>query len=348
MSTVAKKLSGSASACAPATLQACSSDKADYRRLCATEPSISLFATDWWLDAAAGPGNWDVALARSNDRIVGAMPFSMVERFGMRVLQNPPLTPRLGPWVLHNGEKTASRLANEQRIMQALIAQLPRFDHFQQTWNAECLNWLPFYWNGFSQTTEYTYVISPLHDTDALWNGLESARRKHCKQGVDRFKLRVRDDLPLDAFIALQKMTLERRGVAASYTADDLHRIDAACAQRNCRKILMVVDEAGRHCAGTYTVWDGNCAYALIKGSDPTLFHTGAPSFCQWESIKFSATVASKYDFLGNMNATIEPYVRSFGSVQTPIFSISKTPSRLLRLRRSLQAVIDLTGKSPT
>ena len=341
MSTVVKESGAGSSPSSPPARQACSaSDKADYSRLCAAQPSIPLFATDWWLDAAAGAANWDVALERSNGRIVGAMPFAIAQRLGMRVLQNPPLTPRLGPWVLPNGEKTASRLANEQRIMQALIAQLPRFDHFRQTWNKELTNWLPFYWNGFTQSTEYTYVIAPLNDTDALWNGLESARRKHCKQGVERFKLRVRDDLPLDAFIALQNMTLEQRGVQASYSADDLRRIDAACAQRNCRKILIVVDEAGRHCAGTYTVWDSNCAYALIKGSDPALAHTGAPSFCQWDSIKFSATVAPKYDFLGNMNASIEPYVRSFGSVQTPIFSISKTPSRLLRLRQSLMGAI--------
>jgi hypothetical protein len=64
--------------------------------------------------------------------------------------------------------------------------------------------------------------------------------------------------------------------------------------------------------------------------------HTQAPSVCQWEAIKFSATVAPKYDFLGNMNPSIEPYVRSFGTVQTPVFTITKTPSRLLRLRRGL------------
>jgi lipid II:glycine glycyltransferase (peptidoglycan interpeptide bridge formation enzyme) len=225
--------------------------------------------------------------------------------------------------------------------MQSLIEQLPRFDHFRQTWNKGFSNWLPFYWNGFSQTTEYTYVLSPLNDVDALWNGLDSSRRKHCKQGVERFRLRVRDDLPVDAFIALHKMTLEHRGVAPSFSDDYLRRLDAVCEQRNCRKILIVVDEAGRHCAGTYTIWDSKCAYALIKGSDPEMSHTGAPSLCQWESIKFSSTVASKYDFLGNMNESIEPYVRSFGTVQTPVFSISKTPSRLLRLRQGLMSAID-------
>ena len=317
------------------------SNKAEYGKLCETESSIPIFSKDWWLDATAGASNWDVALVIMNGRIVGALPFFTVERFGMKVIQHPALTPRLGPWILPTGEKTPSSLDTEQKIMRALIEQLPRFDHFSQTWDKGMSNWLPFYWNGFSQTTEYTYVLSPLNDVESIWNRLDGARRKHCKHSVERFKLRVRDDLPIDAFIALQKMSLKRRGVDRPYSDDDLRRLDAVCAQRNCRKILIVVDEAGRHCAGTYTVWDSNSAYAFIKGSDPEMFHTNAPSLCQWESIKFSATVASKYDFLGNMNESIEPYVRSFGTVQTPVFSISKTPSRLLRLRQGLKSVIN-------
>lgn len=316
------------------------SNKAEYSLLCETEPSIPIFSKDWWLDATAGAGNWDVALAKMDGNIVGAMPFVTVGRFGMTVIQHPALTPRLGPWILPGRENAARKLGTEQQIMQALVEQLPTFDLFRQTWSSGISNWLPFYWKGFSQTTDYTYVVSPLNDLDSVWRHFDSARRKHCKHSVERFKLRVRDDLPLDAFMALQKMSLQRRGIERAYSDDYLRRLDAACIRRNCRKILIVTDEAGRHCAGTYTVWDSNCAYALIKGGDPAKFHTQAPSLCQWESIKFSATVTSQYDFLGNTNAVIEPYVRSFGSAQTPIFSISKIPSRLLRLREGLKSVM--------
>lgn len=316
------------------------SNRAEYSLLCETETSIPIFSKDWWLDATAGAGNWDVALVKMDGNIVGALPFVTVERFGMKVIQHPALTPRLGPWIHPSRENAGRKLGTQHQIMKALIEQLPSFDLFRQTWSSGISNWLPFHWKGFSQTTDYTYVVSPLNDLDSVWRHFDSARRKHCKHSVERFKLRVRDDLPLDAFIALQKMSLQRRGIGRAYSDNYLHRLDAACVQRNCRKILIVTDEAGRHGAGTYTVWDSNCAYALIKGSDPAMLHTQAPSLCQWESIKFSATVTSQYDFLGNTNAMIEPYVRSFGGAQTPIFSISKIPSRLLRLREGLKSVI--------
>jgi len=311
-------------------------NKAEYRTLCTAEPSIPIFSNAWWLDAVAGTDGWDVALARANGRIVGAMPFYITRRYGMKVIQQPPLTPVLGPWIRDCEGSRATRLSTQQRIMQSLIEQLPRFDHFSQTWHKDLSNWLPFYWNGFSQSTEYTYVIPELDDLDRVWNRIDPARRKHCRTAVARHNLRVREDLPLDAFLALHKMTIENRGVAQAFTDDCLRRLDAACVEHKRRQLHIVVDEAGRHCAATYTVWDNNCAYALLKGSDPGMHHTQAPSVCQWEAIRFSATVAPKYDFLGNMNPSIEPYVRSFGTEQAPVFTITKTPSRLLRLRRGL------------
>ncbi len=322
----------------PPEEQGASPAKDEYRTLCETEASIPIFSSDWWLDAAVGPANWDVAIVKSNGRIIGAMPFCTARRFGMKVIQQPPLTPFLGPWILSNGKKNSTRLGNEQKIMQSLIEQLPPFDTFRQTFNKGFSNWLPFYWNGFSQSTEYTYVLHGLHDLEEVWNDFESARRKHCKQAAERFT--VREDLPVDAFLALHKMTLENRGVAQSFTDDCLRRLDQACLARQRRKIQIIVDEAGRHCSGTYTVWDSSCAYALMKGSDPGMQSSGAPSLCQWEAIKFSATVAPKYDFLGNMNPSIEPYVRSYGTEQTCIFTISKTPSRLLRLRQGLKSAL--------
>lgn len=316
------------------------SNQAEYRQLCASEPAIPLFSTDWWLDAVAGSEGWQVALARIKGAIVGAMPYVLSRRYGMRVIGQPVLTPQLGPWLPDGKRRAVRSLTHEQKVMQLLIEQLPPFDHFAQTWPAGRNNWLPFYWHGYAQTTEYTYVLPELGDLDAVWNGLDSARRRHCKQAREQYHLKLRDDLPVDAFIELHRQSLARRGATVQHSDDDIRRLDAACAARNCRRILVVVDQAGRHCAATYGVWDGDCFYALMKGADPAMHHTGGPSLCQWESIKFAATVARRYDFLGNMNATIEPYVRSFGTLQTPLFSISKTPSRLLRLRRGLLSAL--------
>lgn len=315
-------------------------NKADYRKLCEIETSIPIFSRAWWLDAAVGPDGWDVAIAKNDDRIVGAMPYAFARRYGMSVLKQPALSMSLGPWLLPLDGKPATRLASEKKIMQSLIDQLPAFDHFIQNWHSSVTNWLPFYWNGFSQTTHYTYVIPDLTSVNNVWNGFENSARASCKKASERFKMTVRDDLPLDTFIALHRKTLQRRGVVSQYSDDYIRRMDAACAKRNCRKFVVAVNEAGQPCAANYIVWDENSAYGLMNGVDPEMRNTGVASLCMWEIIKHAAKVTKKFDFFGSMNETIEPFVRSFGAQQVPFFVISKTPSRLLRLRRGLQLVM--------
>ena len=50
-----------------------------------------------------------------------------------------------------------------------------------------------------------------------------------------------------------------------------------------------------------------------------------------WEAIQFASTVTQRFDFEGSMMEPVEKFFRAFGATQTPYFSISKTPSRLLK-----------------
>jgi len=88
--------------------------------------------------------------------------------------------------------------------MQALISQLPRYDHFVQNWDHRQTNWLPFYWKGFSQTTRYTYRIEDLKNSDEIWAGLQQNIRTDIKKAANRENLKIRDDLPLSDFYALE------------------------------------------------------------------------------------------------------------------------------------------------
>ena len=96
-------------------------------------------------------------------------------------------------------------------------------------------------------------------------------------------------------------------------------------------KILIAEDEQGRRHAGVYIVWDNTSAYYLMGGGDPDLRNSGATSLCMWEAIQFASTVTQRFDFEGSMMEPVEKFFRAFGATQTPYFSISKTPSRLLK-----------------
>lgn len=310
-----------------------------YRTLCTQEPSIPLFSQAWWLDATAGEGAWDVALVEKGGSIVAAMPYIQRKRYGFTFLGQPTLTQTLGPWLRETDGKSSTKLAQHKDWLQALIAQLPFFAHFTQNWHWKMGNWLPFYWAGFRQTTRYTYILHALGDEPTLWQGLRENIRTDIKKASNRFQLRVRDDLTIDDFLVLNRMTFARQGMVLPYTEAFVHKLDQACAVQQARKIFIAEDEQGRRHAGVYIVWDGNSAYYLMGGGDPELRNSGATSLCMWEAIKFAATVTQRFDFEGSMIEPVEKFFRAFGAQQTPYFTVSKTPSRILKTALFLRSL---------
>lgn len=302
-----------------------------YRTLCDQEHSIPLFSQAWWLNATAGPGNWDVALVKKGDAILASLPYALKKRYGFTLLSQPALTQTLGPWLRKSEGKSAKRLAQEKDWMEGLIDQLPDFDYYAQNWSWQISNWLPFYWRGYRQTLRYTYVLPDLSNLNAIWKEAQVNVRTDVRKAQDRFGMHVRDDLPLDDFIRLNKLTFSRQRMALPYSEEYVKRLDKACVKRQARKILIAEDQDGKQHAGVYIVWDKNSAYYLMGGGDPELRNSGATSLCMWEAIKFAATVTNRFDFEGSMIEPVERFFRAFGGVQTPYFAVHKTPSRVLR-----------------
>jgi hypothetical protein len=206
-----------------------------YRDLCKREPSIPLFSQAWWLDTVCGQDQWDVALVEEHGEPKAAMPYVLQKERGFTVLRHPPLTQTLGPWLSPSKAKTAKRLSREKKLLTALIDQLPPFDHFTQNWHYTQTNWLPFYWRGFQQTTRYTYVLPELDDEPRLWQGLAQNIRGDIRKASERFHIKVRDDLGVDTFLALNKKVFDRQGKPRPYSDDLVCRLDQACRNRPSR-----------------------------------------------------------------------------------------------------------------
>jgi hypothetical protein len=316
--------------------------KDEYRAFCNQEDSLPLFARDWWLDAAVGRRGWDVVLVKSGNLVVASMPYTVRNRYGMRIFSQPALTPLLGPWFRKSEDRPIKQLCSENELMQALIDQLPRFDHFAQTWHPNITNWQPFYWNGFSQTTYYTHILKDLTNTEKLWDGLDSKVRRIIHKAHNEYRLEVRDDLPLEELLKLNHKTFDRQGLSPPYADEFVRRLDQACVNRGCRKLFITVDRRGVPLSGDYCVWDQNSAYNLLSGTDPVYRQSGANSLCLWESIRHAANVTRQYNFCGSMIEPLEVYLRSFGGVHVPYSRVSKTPSFFLRIRESIM----LLGKN--
>jgi lipid II:glycine glycyltransferase (peptidoglycan interpeptide bridge formation enzyme) len=314
------------------------SNKQKYCAHCKIELTIPIFSKPWWLDAVCGKDNWNVVVVEKGGQIIASMPYYMVKRRGMRIITMPKLTQTMGPWLRPSNAKYANQLAEQKDLMTGLIEKLPAYDYFLQNFYYSITNWLPFYWQGFNQTTRYTYVLEEISNTQKIWDGMLPKIRTDIKKAQNRFGLQVSTDSGIDAFLTMNEQTFTRQEMKIPYSKDFVKKLDNACEEHNARRIFFAKDMDGRIHAAVYIVWDENSAYYLMGGSDPDLRNSGANSLCMWEAIKFASTVTKAFDFEGSMNEPVERFFRAFGAKQMPYFQISKINSPFVKIYRDIRS----------
>jgi len=305
------------------------SAKNDYRELCRAEATIHIFSKDWWLDAVCGPENWDVTIVKSGSRIDASLPYYLVRQLGCKVITMPHLTQTMGVWTRYpKSQKYVSQLSLEKKVMTELIDNLPRFDYFQQNFHNSVTNWLPFYWKGFRQTTNYTYIIEDLGDLDRVFQNFKSNIRGKIRKAEKRIE--VTKDSTIEDFYRLNQMTFERQNLRPSYSLEFVQRIDQALKKHKAREIFFAVDAEGRQHSALYLIWDEQSSYVHMVGEDYNLRSSGAGILLVWEAIKFTSDTLglNRFDFEGSMIESIEEVRRSFGARQTPYFTIMKANLR--------------------
>jgi lipid II:glycine glycyltransferase (peptidoglycan interpeptide bridge formation enzyme) len=226
--------------------------------------------------------------------------------------------------------------------MTSLIERLPHYDYFHQRFHYSITNWLPFYWQGFDQTTRYTYVIESLDDLDRVWAQLHERVRRNIRKAEKQ--LAVRTDLDIERFLDINALSFKRQGLALPYSRETVRRLDTACAERQVRRISLAEDAQGRIHAAKYIVWDQNSGYYLMGGADPDLRSSGADTLLMWEAIRFCSTVTRKFDFEGSMIEPIERFFRAFGGDQRPYSRIVRLGRRarfLMAGRDMIKALVD-------
>ena len=314
-------------------------NKDKYRALCLKEFNIPIFSKDWWLDAVCGEDNWGVAIIDKENEIIASMPYFKKRRLIFDLITMPQLTQTMGPWFAKKSDaKYVTRLSNQHKLMQELIDQIPRNSFFSQNFHYSIANWLPFKWNGFQQTTNYTYVIPDLSDLDKIWKNM----RENIKTDIRKAEknLTVHSGITIENFYNLNKKTFSRQDLSISYDLNFLRKVDDACQKHQARKIFVAEDANTNYHAAIYIVLDSqNTAYYLMGGSDPNLRNSGAMSLLMWEAIKYASTVAKTFDFEGSMIQPVERFFRAFGAEQKPYFHVYKTSSKLLKIRQALKDI---------
>ena len=309
--------------------------KQTYKQICEQRPDdVPLFQQYWWLEAVCDGKKWDVALAYDGDNIVGAMPFHFVRRMGFTFILQPQLTQFLGPLFFYGANDTQShRLDFEKNVVSKLIDQLEVIKPAATIIHTspQIVNWLPFYWRGYRQTTRYTYRIPDISDVNAVFAAFDKSKRQRKITKIEK-QTSVRYDMTAADFAVFHHRYWESKGCKDLLSESFIERVCSAAISRGQGVIGSLYDEDSKLLAARFVAYDNHSAYSLLSAMEPSLHRSGHSETLMWELIRYLSGKTHAFDFEGSMDEGIEYFYRSFGAQQTPFFELCKYRNSLFEL----------------
>ncbi len=310
-----------------------------YRSFANEVPDLPLFMQPWYLDAVCEGGQWDAVVVEKGGKIAAVLPYFLKQKLAWKYVTMPQLCKQMGPYLLPEYRN----LKWEMRLYEALIAQLPTgLAAFEQNFNYSVLNWLPFYWEGFKQTTLYSYVLPLEVPEEQLFKNIEKNYRQKIRAAEAR--LSIGHDLPLSDLHRLVGLSFERQGMEPPIGKAFLQQLYTALSDHHCCKLFFATDPInGQVHSAALLIWDQHTAYYLMSGDDPSLRSSGAAVLLKWAAICYAKKELGVplFDFEGSMLKGVEQGRRDFGAQQRPYFRVRREWSVFWKwgkfFRRSLQ-----------
>jgi hypothetical protein len=285
-------------------------------------PQGSLFCKSWWLKAACGEVR--VLGYFEGGQLVAGIPLYYTRRMGLRACCMPKLTQTMGVVIAQLAGKHVTIQRRETEILDLFAARLAQEPIFVQAFHPASLNWLPFYWRGFTQTTHYTYALDNLESMSRVWDGLSQRRRTEIRK-AQRSNIRVKECGPETVYNASMQ-TFGRQKKACPYNLEYLCRLYDAARSNDGGICMAAEDGEGRLHAASFFVWDRTRGYYLVGGHAADLASGGGPILLMWNLIEFAASHTAVFDFEGSMYRSIEGPFRSFGASRIAYNRIAKLP----------------------
>ncbi len=320
------------------------SNKEIYRKFCKSNKQLSIFLTDWWMDAVCGEENWDVAIVDNHGDVLASLVYyTTKDKLGFRGISQPILTPYTGLFIKYpDNQKYNTKVNFEKKLITQLISQIEsqKLAFFHQQQHPALQNWLPFYWQNYTQATRYTYVIHDLSDMEKLYQSFDSTIKINIRKAQEI--LQVKTDCDVETFYRINKLSFDRQNKKIPYSQQQLDRIFTACAERNCGKNFYAIDKEGNIHGAIYMIWDETSAYYLLAGGDPALRNSGSNVLLLWEALQFISKINPKlcFDFEGSMLEPVEHFIRSFGGIQQPYFLLKKDYSKTYHFLKTMQGLL--------
>ena len=232
-----------------------------------------------------------------------------------------PLSPYSG--VYFELKRDINQITKYKLLYEALpilVDQLPKYSRLKVNYSPSFDWWSPLFWKGFSQYTLYTGILKNISDHDAIWKGFNQNIKRNIKKAEKT--IIIKEGFDAERLYSLFTKTMSNQGKSPGYPKRILFELIEGIKKRKCGQIFIGEDENGIAHSGILLVWDSTSAYYLIGGTDPELRSSGAMPLTMWTAIKIASNYVDVFDFEGSKQEGIDRFIRSFGAIPSPFYTI--------------------------
>lgn len=296
--------------------------------------SVPIYIHSEWLDIVCVNGmKWDVVFSYdAQNNIQGYWIYVFKKQLFWNKMTMPSFTPYMGPRLIYPVNLNEyDRISFENKVIKDLIEKLPVFAEIKFKWSRDYTNWLAFYWNKFQQQSSYTYIIQDTSNTDFLFSQFKKSIQRQIRKASEFLQIRTSEQA--NEVIQMLQLSL---GEPSKHLVNKelllkLHRV-AHAKKQSC--ILEAVDANEKVIGAIYLIWDQQEMIYLYGGYDDQINDSGAMPLLFWTALQKAHEMQLSFNFEGSMLQGVERFFRSFGTIQTPVFTIEKKsfPYKLIGL----------------
>jgi hypothetical protein len=275
------------------------------------------------MDAVCVKGDWDVVVQQNESgKLEGILVYHYRKVLGQTFILMPPMCFYNGIYLFYReGMNNYQKLSFQNRVSASLIKALPSFAFYYQQYHTTYDNWAPLMWEGFKQSTRYTYRLNTNTTKENLWNSLKANLRRNITKAENRCMVK---ECSFEEFWNALSFSYKTR--TNPFDKKLLYNIYTALyATDSCQLNLCIDKENNQVLAGSFIVFDKSCSYYLSGFYNPTGKEKAGLSYLLWHSLINNPNEI--FDFEGSMIKEIEYFFRAFGARWVPHYRIWKIDS---------------------
>ncbi|MBO6794884.1 MAG: GNAT family N-acetyltransferase [Balneolaceae bacterium] len=287
----------------------------------------NIFMQPWWLDVVAKDDWIELKIEKGGD-LKARWPIVMRKKMGFVHIEMPVLTQKTGPWIKQESTKQVSLHSNERKLLEELIEKIPSFDRFNLNLDESIINYLPFKWSGFKQSSNTSFRINDPYNSEAVWANFKSTVRRNIRRAQENCTIST--NLTSKELYLQIKKTFHRKNKEPSYSFELIDDLINEATKRNRANIIGVLNKNNEVISAQLFIHDDNVTYYLAGGFDNDNIEPGAVSLGMFEGIRLAAARKNAFDFEGSSVNGIEQFFSSFGSIPIHFHNIHKVSNKYL------------------